>query len=28
VENGETKYHDGIEWYCTSVRNDNHGDDT
>ena len=28
VENGETKYHDGIEWYCTSVRNDNYGDDT
>lgn len=28
VENGETKYHDGIEWYCASVRNDNYGDDT
>ena len=28
VENGEPKYNDGIEWYCASVRNDNHGDDT
>lgn len=21
-------FHDSIEWYCTSVRNDNYGDDT
>lgn len=29
-ENNEvvTKYNDSIQWYCTSVRNDNYGDDT
>lgn len=29
-ENNEivTKYNDSIEWYCTSVRNDDYGDDT
>ena len=28
--NGDTeiKYNDSIQWYCTSVRNDNYGDDT